>query len=60
MESFSLIPNVNFECSKKYMKRERRELALEILEASGLQDLDLPSQTGFSVMTVNDGTMPSV
>ncbi|XP_034065321.1 uncharacterized protein LOC117542007 [Gymnodraco acuticeps] len=35
MESFPLIPNVNFECSKKYMKRERRELALEILEASG-------------------------
>ncbi|XP_034077114.1 uncharacterized protein LOC117549369 isoform X1 [Gymnodraco acuticeps] len=34
MESFPLIPNVNFECSKKYMKRERRELALEILEAS--------------------------
>ena len=34
MESFPLIPNVNFECSKKYMKQERIELALEILEAS--------------------------
>jgi hypothetical protein len=35
MEAFPQIPDVKFETSKKAMKKERRDLALEILKASG-------------------------
>lgn len=36
MEAFPLMPDATFDTSKKAMKVVRRELALEILEASGI------------------------
>lgn len=35
MESFPQIPEMTFGTSKKEMRKERRNLALEVLEASG-------------------------
>ncbi|MED6234565.1 hypothetical protein ATANTOWER_002180 [Ataeniobius toweri] len=68
------MPNVETDSSKKAMKDERRHLALQILEASDTCSMTrlavqrvLPTrphfrhlklQTGSSVTTVTDGSMP--
>lgn len=36
MEAFPLMPDVDFDTTKKAMKSERRTLALQILDASGI------------------------
>ncbi len=41
IKAFAAIPDMNFSTSKKEMQMERRDLALDILEASGKGKLNI-------------------